>query len=60
VSLASTHDRLAVAPDGTLVVELVRHLGLAYDHRFCTDRDAIAVPSSLKAAIEAPERLAGR
>jgi hypothetical protein len=60
VSLASTHDRLAVAPDGTLVVEPVTHLGLAYDHRFCTDRDAVAVLSSLKAAIEAPERLAGR
>src|SRR3954452_23656174 len=38
VSLASAHDRLAVAPDGTLVVEPVTHLGLADDHRFCTDR----------------------
>jgi hypothetical protein len=38
----------------------VTHLGLAYDLRFRTDRDAVAVLSSLKAAIEAPERLAGR
>jgi|tagenome__1003787_1003787.scaffolds.fasta_scaffold20979909_2 pyruvate/2-oxoglutarate dehydrogenase complex dihydrolipoamide acyltransferase (E2) component len=51
--------RLAVAPDGTLVVEPVTHLGLADDHRFCTDRDAVAVMSSLKTAIEAPEQLAG-
>jgi hypothetical protein len=47
------------AADHALVVEPVTHLGLAYD-RVCTDRDAVAVRSSLKAAIEAPERLAGR
>jgi hypothetical protein len=48
------------AADHALVVEPVTHLGLAYDDRVCTDRDAVAVRSSLKAAIEAPERLAGR
>jgi 2-oxoglutarate dehydrogenase E2 component (dihydrolipoamide succinyltransferase) len=53
VSLCAPRPELALADDGTVVQRTVATLGLAYDHRLVTGRDALRFLAALRDALEA-------
>ncbi|WP_232663229.1 2-oxo acid dehydrogenase subunit E2 [Pseudonocardia sp. TRM90224] len=53
VSLCAPRPELALAEDGTVVQRTVATLGLAYDHRLVTGRDALRFLAALRSALEA-------
>lgn len=53
VSLCAPRPELAPADDGTVVRRTVATLGLAYDHRIITGRDALRFLTALRDALEA-------
>jgi len=53
VSLCAPRPELALADDGTVVRRTVVTLGLAYDHRLVTGRDALRFLAALRDALEA-------
>jgi 2-oxoglutarate dehydrogenase E2 component (dihydrolipoamide succinyltransferase) len=53
VSLCAPRPELALADDGTVVQRTVATLGLAYDHRLVTGRDALRFLSALRDALKA-------
>lgn len=53
VSLCAPRPELALADDGTVVQRTVATLGLAYDHRLVTGRDALRFLTALRDALEA-------
>jgi 2-oxoglutarate dehydrogenase E2 component (dihydrolipoamide succinyltransferase) len=53
VSLCAPRPELTLADDGTVVQRTVTTLGLAYDHRLVTGRDALRFLTALRDALEA-------
>jgi 2-oxoglutarate dehydrogenase E2 component (dihydrolipoamide succinyltransferase) len=53
VSLCAPRPELVLADDGTVVQRTVVTLGLAYDHRLVTGRDALRFLTALRDALEA-------
>lgn len=53
VSLCAPRPELALADDGTVVQRMVATLGLAYDHRLVTGRDALRFLTALRDALRA-------
>jgi 2-oxoglutarate dehydrogenase E2 component (dihydrolipoamide succinyltransferase) len=53
VSLCAPRPELALADDGSVLQRTVATLGLAYDHRLVTGRDALRFLASLRDALEA-------
>lgn len=53
VSLCAPRPELALADDGTVVQRTVVTLGLAYDHRLVTGRDALRFLTALRDVLEA-------
>lgn len=53
VALCAPRPELALADDGTVVQRTVTTLGLAYDHRLVTGRDALRFLTALRDALQA-------
>ncbi|MEV0428685.1 2-oxo acid dehydrogenase subunit E2 [Micromonospora sp. NPDC050495] len=58
VALGGTQDELALDPAGQLVTRRHVNISAGYDHRVVNGREAVAFLQAVKAALEAPDRLA--
>ncbi|MDZ5443036.1 2-oxo acid dehydrogenase subunit E2 [Micromonospora sp. 4G57] len=58
VAIGGTQDELALDAAGQVVVRRFVNLSAVYDHRVVNGREAVAFLQAVKAALEAPDRLA--